>query len=66
MQPEIIDYVIVSEYRAEVAQKRIKALMHLGLQPYGSPSVYIDGASLIYVYVQAMVKYKQPQKEPLT
>ena len=42
MQPEIIDYVIVSEYRAEVAQKRIKALMHIGLQPYGSPSVYIS------------------------
>lgn len=64
MQPEIIDYVIVSEYRAEVAQKRIKALMYIGLQPYGSPSVYVDGANLIYV--QAMVKYKQPQKEPLT
>ncbi len=65
MQPEIIDYVIVSEYITEIAQKRIKALMYIGLQPYGSPSVYVNGANHL-IYVQAMVKYKQPQKEPLT
>lgn len=64
MQPEIIDYVIVSEYSTTSAQKHIKALIGTGLQPYGSLSVCTDG---IYTrYVQAMVKYKQPQKEPLT
>lgn len=64
MQPEIIDYVIVSEYSATATQKRVKTLINIGLQPYGSLSMCIDG---IYLrYVQAMVKYKQPQKEPLT
>lgn len=64
MQPEIIDYVIVSEYSTTSTQKRVRALINSGLQPYGDLSTCIEGSHI--KYVQAMIKYKQPQKEPLT